>query len=68
MTDLDFYAQFRALPDDIKKQVMDFIIALKIKKSTDPSQRKPRKFGYLKGKIKIAPDFDAPLDDFKDYM
>jgi hypothetical protein len=25
-------------------------------------------FGRLKGKIKIAPDFDAPLSDFKEYM
>ena len=25
-------------------------------------------FGCLKGKIHMAPDFDAPLDDFKDYM
>lgn len=30
---------------------------------------RPRaKAGTLKGKIKIAPDFDAPLDDFKEYM
>lgn len=27
-----------------------------------------RGFGALKGKIWIAPDFDAPLDDFKEYM
>ena len=25
-------------------------------------------FGYLRGKYKIASDFDAPLDDFKEYM
>ena len=25
-------------------------------------------FGCLKGKIQLAPDFDAPLDDFQDYM
>jgi len=24
-------------------------------------------FGSLKGKIRIAPDFDEPLEDFKDY-
>ncbi len=28
---------------------------------------KPR-FGSAKGKIKIADDFDAPLEDFKDYV
>jgi len=30
--------------------------------------RKPRKFGCLKGQIWMADDFDAPLEDFKDYM
>lgn len=28
---------------------------------------RPR-FGSLAGKIEFAPDFDAPLEDFKDYM
>jgi hypothetical protein len=25
-------------------------------------------FGCLRGKISMAPDFDEPLEDFKDYM
>jgi len=29
---------------------------------------KERKFGCAKGKYRMADDFDAPLDDFKDYM
>ncbi len=33
----------------------------------NPQQSKP-KFGFLKGQFKMAPDFDAPLEDFKDYM
>ena len=33
-----------------------------------PSPR-PRQLGTLKGTVRyMAPDFDAPLDDFKDYM
>ena len=32
-------------------------------------QKKPeRKLGSAKGSIRIAPDFDAPLEDFRDYM
>lgn len=31
------------------------------------TQRKP-KFGSAKGKIKFAPDFEAPLTDFSEYM
>lgn len=33
-----------------------------------PPALKERRFGGLKGKIWIADDFDAPLEDFKDYM
>jgi prevent-host-death family protein len=35
--------------------------------SIQKSNRK-RKIGTAKGKVRIADDFDAPLDDFKDYM
>lgn len=35
--------------------------------SIEKSNRK-RKIGTAKGKVRIADDFDAPLDDFKDYM
>ena len=31
-------------------------------------QPKERLFGCAKGKYHMADDFDAPLDDFKDYM
>ncbi|MGA2701859.1 MAG: type II toxin-antitoxin system prevent-host-death family antitoxin [Isosphaeraceae bacterium] len=34
-----------------------------------PPQRKPRQPGTLKGTVLyMAPDFDAPLDEFKEYM
>jgi len=33
-----------------------------------PQKIKQRVFGSSKGLIKMADDFDAPLDDFKDYM
>jgi len=31
-------------------------------------RRKPREFGSGAGMITIAPDFDEPLDDFKEYQ
>ena len=31
-------------------------------------QKKEREFGCAKGQFWMADDFDAPLDDFKDYM
>jgi prevent-host-death family protein len=30
--------------------------------------KKERKFGTAKGLIKMADDFDKPIDDFKEYM
>jgi hypothetical protein len=33
-----------------------------------PTQKKRRVAGSLKGKIWYADDFDAPLEDLKDYM
>ncbi|HEY0049867.1 MAG TPA: DUF2281 domain-containing protein [Pyrinomonadaceae bacterium] len=41
---------------------------IKLQKTEKPEQKK-RKFGSMKGLVKhIAEDFDAPLEDFKDYM
>ena len=37
------------------------------KKQLSPSDTEQPVFGRLKGKIKIAPDFDDPLSDFKEY-
>ncbi len=35
---------------------------------TGPAEKNPLKgFGSLRGKISISPDFNAPLEDFKDY-
>jgi hypothetical protein len=34
-----------------------------------PDRKKPnRKAGSMKGQIKLADDFNEPLDDLKDYM
>jgi prevent-host-death family protein len=41
----------------------------KAKLSAAPSAKHAQpKAGSLPGKIWLAPDFDAPLEDFKDYM
>jgi len=32
------------------------------------SQGTLRGFGCLRGKISMSPDFDEPLDDFREYM
>jgi antitoxin (DNA-binding transcriptional repressor) of toxin-antitoxin stability system len=35
---------------------------------TGPKKQWPCKAGSAKGKIHIAPDFDEPLEEFKEYM
>ena len=46
---------------------MDFIDFLTNKKNRDKTPKKP-KFGSAKGMFEMSPDFDDPLDDFKEYM
>ena len=37
--------------------------------STERRQHAPRRSGTLRGTVQyMAPDFDAPLEDFKEYM
>ena len=32
------------------------------------SQNKSPKVGFLKGTFKMSPDFDEPLEDFREYI
>lgn len=51
------------------QEVEDFVdFILNRKRVTREEKVTPRKIGLLKGKLQMADDFDAPLDDFKDYM
>ena len=53
------------------KKLLDDLANLNLIKVQKPekNKRKERKFGSMKGLVKhIAEDFDAPLEDFKDYM
>ena len=66
----DQYIQLSSLPEDVRKQVLDFIELLMKRREDKPVDPQPMKrpIGMFKGKIRMADDFDAPLDDFKDYM
>jgi hypothetical protein len=39
-----------------------------VEKDKKDKKRKSPKFGSYKGFFKMMPDFDEPLDDFKEYM
>ncbi len=68
MTSLTLYTKLETLPSDLKKEATDFIESLVKKNQQQNKKNKKPVFGSLKGKIKISDDFDAPLDNFKDYM
>ena len=67
MTDLQLYTQINSLPSELKKEVENFVEFLSKKRKTTKKSKK-RKFGILKGKIKMLSGFDDPLEDFKEYM
>ncbi len=69
MSESQILNEFHTLPDELKKEVGDFISFLKTQsRKPKAAELRERKFGALKGKIKMAYDFDAPLDEFKEYM
>lgn len=59
----------KRIPPAYQQEVEDFIDFILQKKQTSRIPKSTqRKVGLLKGKLQMADDFDAPLEDFKDYM
>jgi hypothetical protein len=67
MTDTTLKLEINSLPKEMRAEVADFVEFLKTKSKSKP-KLKAREFGFAKGKIKLSPDFDAPLDEYNDYM
>jgi len=67
MTNTTLKLEINSLPKELRAEVADFVEFLKTKSKAKP-KLKAREFGFAKGKITLAPDFDEPLDEFKDYM
>jgi hypothetical protein len=70
MSTLQLQSQIEKLPSDLKKEVEDFIEFLleKEKKKQELAAKKERTLGLAQGMITMNPDFDEPLEDFKEYM
>ncbi len=62
--------EIHTLPESLKQEVLHFVQFLKQKQqgATETKKRQPRKAGSAKGEIIMADDFDAPLEDFAEYM
>ena len=70
MENISLYNKLSSLPEQMKAEVGDFIEFLLSKAKKDKTiADKPRpKFGSGKGMFIIGPEFDEPLEDFKEYM
>lgn len=73
MQNIDISQVKHKLPQLLEQDIEEAIIITKqglpIAKIIGISKKKKqREFGSAKGLIKMADDFDAPLEDFKEYM
>ena len=71
MTEQTIISELYTLPENLKQEVLHYIQFLKLKQNekTEPeTPRKKRKAGSAKGEIIMADDFEAPLEDFAEYM
>lgn len=69
MSDLNLYLKISSLPDSIKTELSNYLEDLISRNNKKKGgQEKNPKAGFLKGTFKMSPDFDDPLDDFKEYM
>jgi hypothetical protein len=55
------------LPEEMRHGKVKVTATLVAVEGATPSERPRGGFGRMKGKIELAPDFDAPLDDFREY-
>ena len=70
MSDAMLFEHITALPENLKAEVADFVAFLEHKHKPEKKEKKikEREFGALKGAFIMSPDFDEPLEDFKEYM
>lgn len=70
MTEQALIQEIRTLPENLKLEVLHFVQFLKQKQVEQTESVKPRrrKAGSAKGKFVMADDFNAPLEDFAEYM
>lgn len=67
MSDVQLYKKLKILKPSLKAEVFDFVDFLLTKQEKEIEPKKPE-FGCAKGRFKMSPDFDEPLEDLKEYM
>lgn len=59
------YSEVALLPENLQREVLDYIGYLRAKKYVTSDVKITPQFGSAKGKYILQPDFDEPLDDCK---
>jgi hypothetical protein len=54
------------VPPELRRGMIE--VTATLKPAPAPEGRVQPRFGCLAGKIQLAPDFDEPLDDLREYM
>ncbi len=67
MSDTVLLDKVSKLPENLKAEVFDFIDFL-LHKNNKTNEAGEPVFGSGKGMFVMKPDFDEPLEDFKEYM
>lgn len=68
MSKIQLIEKIKKLPLANQKEVENFVDSIFETKINISQMEKKRTLGLLKGKMKMSADFDAPIEDFKDYM
>ena len=72
MSTADLLVKINALPAELQSEVGAFVDRLLERFRTSGPAKEPEKksrpIGLMRGEIWMADDFDAPLEDFKNYM
>ena len=67
MINTSIFTRISSLSPSIQKEVMDYIEFL-IQKHKKKNFKQHPKAGCMQGVFKVNPDFNEPLDDFKEYI
>jgi len=68
-TDNLIYSKLSMLSSEpLKQELMFYLDYLLNRQFSEKEGKRVPKFGCAKGMFVMAPDFDEPLDDFKEYM
>ncbi|HEX8671395.1 MAG TPA: DUF433 domain-containing protein [Longimicrobium sp.] len=60
--------RYPQLSDEALRAIVAFAEDAPGELTAQEGEHAPRRFGSARGQIRMAEDFDAPLDDFKEYM